>query len=329
MRSSAAAKKEAEHKADTHFHPLVLQYLAAIGFDLSKAALSLEVVSEILHKHGLTFAMTTLPANKQDRVELEFENLTGYLLKNGYGFCYHHNVTVHEVLKALGFEVNYIAASVRVPPACVETFKVPTHVALVLTLKSQRYLVDPGWNPQVSKPILLDTIDDTNSEIYQLANLSAGRYAFVQLSSPSQKTIRYEFDCTPVPLKNFQAGLATVMSRDYPFYHIFLYQIRRHNGDLHSIVNRKFTTMNAEGVIQTTYEFKLPAKYILKKFSLLSAKQADELRFDTFTNPILGELMTKFLFPKRDHLTLHSAVLAKGEPSIEKQPRTSGKVIKY
>jgi len=133
-----------------------IAYMKAIGFN-SEIPLprTKQTVETLLYQHATKFAFTTFAANFGDEVKLTATDLTQYMLKNGQGYCFHHNVSIGAALKQLGFDVTLVAASIRKSKDSNEVFPLATHVVVILNLDNKDYLIDPGWSDGIIKGLPL------------------------------------------------------------------------------------------------------------------------------------------------------------------------------
>lgn len=263
---------------------LVLQYFKVIDFHLSDTVLTLEVLEEILFKHGLAFAATSLPANLNDSVRLEFSNLAEYLLNNRYGFCFHHNIVAFEALKQLGFNVELLAAHMRVEPDYNEALPLATHVCILLTFQGKKYLLDPGWGSSSLKPLPLDE-KDTPKSAYHISRLSEHKFALVE-----NKKVYYEFSCTPVKINDFALGLKYVMSKQHDFFNRFFYTQKLPNGDMQYLVNRKYTYVDVKGKNESE-DLNCPSLDVLQSKFNLNHSQITRLTQRSFPNSRIQKII--------------------------------------
>lgn len=300
-------------KPTNHLHPLVLRYLNIIGFKLTDSAITLEVVEEILSKHGLAFAFSTLPANLKDKVSLDFPNFAEYLLANRYGYCFHHNVVLFECLKQLGFDVALMAANVRKPPTFTEANPLATHVIILLTFQNKRYLLDAGWGISALKPLLIDA-EGTNQTEYHVSKLSGNKYGLVD----DKNIVRYEFNCVAINIKDLELALQNVMSANHVFFNMFLYQQKKANGQIHCLFNKRFTCLDAKGKTISEFTFGQPTKNILQTKFSLPADQVTRLTEGPYPNKAIRKTITEFELPKKAYANIY-AFLSKDEKQAAQQ----------
>lgn len=111
--------------------------------------------------------------HRQHAVNIPFENLNSWLglpvvltkdellqkmaAQQRGGYCFEHNLLLGHVLTTLGFTVEGLAARVSwmLPPGVVMA---RTHMVLLITLNTKRYLADVGFGGlTLTAPLLLDT----------------------------------------------------------------------------------------------------------------------------------------------------------------------------
>lgn len=182
---------------------------------------TLETVKLLLKQHCRTFSFSTLAANLGEAIIPESFNLALYLLENRSGLCFHHNNTICEVLKDMGFTAELIACQFRIPKSN-KLYPIPTHAAIILTTSDGKYLVDPGLGFGITEVIPFDSNTNTiiNNCIYRVVQKSIDRFELQEsVTSHSEYPfetfkVHYEFDCKPAHIKDFQEGINTLIKED-------------------------------------------------------------------------------------------------------------------
>ncbi|MBP9727628.1 MAG: arylamine N-acetyltransferase [Gammaproteobacteria bacterium] len=101
-------------------------------------------VKKLCVKHRQHFAYSSLRTNLNLATIFTFDALFRDLFTDNAGRCSHHNASVYLALVYLGFNVHLIKASMANPDNNLVPREIPAHLAIILMLNDQRYLVDPG-----------------------------------------------------------------------------------------------------------------------------------------------------------------------------------------
>lgn len=182
---------------------------------------TIETVKLLLKQHCSSFSFSTLAANLGETIAPEPYSLALYLLKNRSGLCFHHNSTLCEVLKNMGFTAELIACQFRIPKSN-KLYPIPTHAAIILTISNGKYLIDPGLGLAITDVIPFDSNTNAtiNNCIYRVVQKPVDRFE-LQESTISQGgypfetfKIHYEFDCKPIHIRDFQDGINTLTRED-------------------------------------------------------------------------------------------------------------------
>lgn len=119
---------------------IVRNYLETLKIDFEIK--TLEDITKLLKAHLKNFPFSSLKVLLKEDISLElnciYENI---VLKRRGGYCFEHNKLMFEVLKELGFDVEFYLARVvnntdNIPPQ--------THRFTLLTFKGQKYIIDVG-----------------------------------------------------------------------------------------------------------------------------------------------------------------------------------------
>ncbi len=103
---------------------------------------TLEDISKLIQAHERTFAFSSLKVLLKEEISLELDDIFKSLVidKRG-GYCFEHNKLLYEVLKKLGFDVNFFLARV----INNSNNEVPqTHRFTILNFQDEKYLIDVG-----------------------------------------------------------------------------------------------------------------------------------------------------------------------------------------
>lgn len=119
---------------------IVNNYLKALAFDNNIK--TLENITKLIQAHVNTFAFSSLKVLLKEEISLELQDIyESLIIKKRGGYCFEHNKLFFEVLKTLGFDVEFYLARV----VNNTNNEVPqTHRFTLLNYQKQRYLIDVG-----------------------------------------------------------------------------------------------------------------------------------------------------------------------------------------
>lgn len=135
---------------------IVQQYLDRIQYQ-GEVSANLQVLKKLMKAHLLNVPFENLDIHRKVWIELDAEKIYNKIVrKNRGGFCYELNGNFYQLLMHIGFQVEIIGAQVYFPAQ--KTYSPPTsHMALLVHLDGQTYLVDVGFGDFVSEPIKIGT----------------------------------------------------------------------------------------------------------------------------------------------------------------------------
>jgi N-hydroxyarylamine O-acetyltransferase len=132
----------------------VQSYLSRIGAPTPTAP-TLTVLRDLHRRHLETVPFENLSIHLDERIVLTEEALVDKIVRRGRGgFCYELNGLFAALLRAIGFDVGLLAASVLVEGGTVAT-PIFDHLALLVRL-DERYLVDVGFGTLATYPLRMD-----------------------------------------------------------------------------------------------------------------------------------------------------------------------------
>jgi len=161
---------------------IVNQYLKKLSFD--KPIKNLQDITKLIQAHLATFSFSSGKVLLKNEISLELSDIyeTIVIQKRG-GYCFEHNKLFYEVLKDLGFDVEFFLARVinntnnEVPQ---------THRFTILNFKGEKYLIDVGvgfhspsipvkFGKEISKAHLnigykVETYDDNTLGLVKIEN---------------------------------------------------------------------------------------------------------------------------------------------------------------
>lgn len=119
---------------------IVKEYLSVL--DINFEIKTLEDITKLIQSHERKLAFSSLKVLLKDKISLELEDIfKSLVLKKRGGYCFEHNKLIYEVLKNLGFDVEFYLARVinnldnEVPQ---------THRFTLLNYSDEKYLIDVG-----------------------------------------------------------------------------------------------------------------------------------------------------------------------------------------
>ncbi|MDX9858721.1 MAG: arylamine N-acetyltransferase [candidate division Zixibacteria bacterium] len=142
-----------------------LRYLRRIGIEALQPA-TLAGLARLQEQHVLTVPFENLDIRRAVPIELETGALFDkVVVRRRGGFCYELNGLFCELLRALGYAVDLVSA--RVFSDSGDAGPEFDHMALIVTMGTERYLVDVGFGDSARHPIRLP-----NGEVEDIS----GRY---------------------------------------------------------------------------------------------------------------------------------------------------------
>ena len=243
-------------------------YFSKIQFTNDDKKLKVATVRELCVKHRHHFAYSTLRTNLNLATIFTFDALFRDLFTDSAGRCSHHNASVYLALVYLGFKVHLIKASMANPENNLVPRETSSHLAIILTLNDQRYLVDPGGyslftvlkfpfnNIKNSSAIEVDTSAihgrskrneqfsaacsraRQNSSNYRVVERPAETLSFaLQFQARKSWHNAHFFSTDPIKLSDLNTSLSYLNSHENPnYYHIGILMF--HGGSLYYLHDR-------------------------------------------------------------------------------------------
>jgi N-hydroxyarylamine O-acetyltransferase len=158
----------------------------------------LEPTVELLNELQLRFVHTAVYSN----LEVILGNMPTLVPNDAYqsvvidnegGSCRNLNLAFYHILDAIGFKVHLVAPFVVSYDQYKQQNNRPTHLAIIVTIDDDRYLVDPGWSNGSRIPIPLNgNIVSHVMGTYRAIRAENG--TFVVLKKFDQWVIQLTFD---------------------------------------------------------------------------------------------------------------------------------------
>lgn len=115
-------------------------YLKAL--DMDNQIFDIEDIIKLMKAHVKTLPFSSLKVLLKEDISLELEDIYNNLvLKRRGGYCFEHNKLFYEVLKGLGFDVQYYLARVV---NNTQNMVPQTHRFTLLNFEDEKYLLDVG-----------------------------------------------------------------------------------------------------------------------------------------------------------------------------------------
>lgn len=119
---------------------LINGYLKAL--DMDNQIFNIEDITKLMKTHVKTFPFSSLKVLLKEDISLELEDIYNDLVvKKRGGYCFEHNKLFYEVLKGLGFDVEYYLARVV---NNTDNMVSQTHRFTLLNFEDEQYLIDVG-----------------------------------------------------------------------------------------------------------------------------------------------------------------------------------------
>ena len=183
---------------------IVTGYLKVL--DCNHDIKTLDDIKILMQKHLSTFPFSNVSVLLNDEISLDLDAIYRKLIVNKRGgYCFEHNKLFYEVLKYLGFEVQYFLARV-VNNQDIEVAQ--THRFTLLTYNNEDYLVDVGFGSNcASTPVKFED-EYTSSHLnrsYRIEKGNDGTYKFQILKEDGFFTL-YTFDLNKCYEIDFELG---------------------------------------------------------------------------------------------------------------------------
>lgn len=182
---------------------ILIDYLERLNIDFEIK--TLEDITKLIKAHLSKLPFSSLKVLLKEDISLDlnsvYENL---VLKKRGGYCFEHNKLMYEVLKELGFDVEYFLARVvnnteNIPPQ--------THRFTVLTYEDEKYLIDVGIgfrSPSVPVKFNQTSISHLNTP-YKILQFEDNTYA-MELVEKGKSFIATKFDLNRCYEADFEMG---------------------------------------------------------------------------------------------------------------------------
>ena len=178
-------------------------YLDTLGIK-APTTVSLSFLSKLQREHLYTIPFENLDIQRKVPIQLDLAHLFEKIILRGRGgFCYELNGLLHGLLQALGFNSRLISARVYDSPR--QYSPAYDHMAIVVQLEDELYLVDIGFGDFAERPILIadGTTSSDGTRTYNVDRYYS--YWRVNQLQEGKAIPEYIFKTTPEAWRNFEA----------------------------------------------------------------------------------------------------------------------------
>lgn len=273
------------------------QTLSISSLQLTKDNLA-ETLRSMAIRHFQKYPMHTVYFNVEGiPINLNRDALIHQLIQNESGSCYHHNAVFQAILEENKISSWFVACLVHNPVHPEETFRIPTHVAIVFEHEGMQYLFDPGWDGTVFS---IYPLPSTSGEILRHLNHQVRKtdhpefpFTFEVIHPDGTITPKYDFNSVPTPLLEFSDALNLLSSSDYAFYTLFFFSQINAAEQIIRVVNRRLSIENLNGEVIYSEDLAEDVSPLQKLAELLGPHVGlmEMLSDSDFKNPALGRLV--------------------------------------
>lgn len=119
---------------------IINNYLIELGF--TSQIKNLKQISQLIQAHERMFAFSSMKVLLKNNITLELSDIYANIVVNKRGgYCFEHNKLFYEVLKELGFDVEFYLARVV---NGMENEVPQTHRFTLLNFEDEKYVIDVG-----------------------------------------------------------------------------------------------------------------------------------------------------------------------------------------
>lgn len=183
-----------------HRDIFVKKYLERIKIN-NEILPNLKTLMKIQTQHLLNIPFENLDIINNKKIEFDIEKLSEKILYNNRGgVCYELNGVLLYLLQYIGFNAKYIAAKV------LEDGNEFDHVLILVSINSERWLVDVGFGDNFLSPIRLEeniVQKDLNGD-YRIIKLEEDKYQLQRSMNGCEYSIEYTFSLKERELDEFR-----------------------------------------------------------------------------------------------------------------------------
>lgn len=182
-------------------------YMKRIGFD-KKLDLSYNVLEQLVYNHAMSIPFENIDIQNKVPIRLDTSAFYNKVIHGGRGgYCYELNGLFYELLSSVGYNVRRVMSRVANGKSIGPEFD---HLALIVTIAEEEYLVDVGFGDFALKPLHLSTnsLQSDDRATFRIDNhgmLDGKHYKKVEKESPLNKELllKYYFTTDAQELNDF------------------------------------------------------------------------------------------------------------------------------
>lgn len=243
-------------------------YFDRIGYPVPDIP-SLENLIKLHRHHVMAIPFENLDIHYPQTILLEEDRFFDKIVRRRRGgFCYEQNGLLFEVLQQLGYHSFLISA--RVYQVEDAEFGPPdAHVAIIVEINEERWLVDVGFGSSFPEPLRLVTNQPQEQDgVMYVINSSEDATLVLDRSYDGGKsyTPMYWFDLTPYKLNHFQQMCHFHQTSEAsPLYRKKLISIAKPGGRI-TLTNRQLIITQGEERQETTIQGEADFQEKLKQY---------------------------------------------------------------
>ena len=250
-----------------------------------------EILRALHRRHPCVFPFENLTPLLGQTVALDTETLCNKMLTQGRGgYCFEQNRLMADVLKTLGFKVQYLAARVHWQnPA--DNVLPRTHVVLKVDCEDEAWLVDVGFGgltPMMPLRLQSDIVQRGSHETFLLSQTQALYTLQVgeEDGKGEQWQAMYSFDLQPQELVDLEMMNWYVNSHPQSRFIRQLVAARRDEDQRYTLLDNTLSTYYRDGSTE---------RLVLETAASLKAVLQDQLRIAVPEDPAADKLLAKLI----------------------------------
>lgn len=182
-------------------------YMKRIGFD-QKLDPSYDVLEQLIYSHAMTIPFENIDIQNKVPIDLDVNAFFNKVIHGGRGgYCYELNGLFYELLSSIGYNVRRVMGRVVNGRSIGPEFD---HLALIVTIAGEEYLVDVGFGDFSLKPlnVLSTRLQSDNRAIFRVSDhgmIDGKYYKKIEKQNPLNKELllKYYFTTDARELNDF------------------------------------------------------------------------------------------------------------------------------
>lgn len=243
-------------------------YFDRIGYPVPEIP-SLENLKRLHRHHVMAIPFENLDIHYPQTILLEEDRFYDKIVQQRRGgFCYEQNGLLYEVLQQLGYHTFLISASVyQVEEA--EFGPLDAHVAIIVEINEEQWLVDVGFGSSFPEPLRLVTnqAQEQDGVMYVIKNSEDTDFVLERSYDGGKSyTPMYRFDLTPYKLDHFRKMCYFHQTSEAsPLYRKKLISIATPGGRI-TLTNRQFILTQGEERQETAIQGEVDFQEKLRQY---------------------------------------------------------------